>query len=94
MLTTFRDLFRYNIEFRIGIVLVAIVTVFAGLSWFSPYPPEMIYVVVPDQPPSAEYWFGTNSRGQDLFWNLMERMAPDYGVEDDVSATLFEFNGR
>ncbi|SHI98542.1 ABC transporter permease [Wenxinia saemankumensis] len=70
MLTTFRDLFRYNIEFRIGIVLVAIVTVFAGLSWFSPYPPEMIYVVVPDQPPSAEYWFGTNSRGQDLFWNL------------------------
>lgn len=40
----------------------------------------------PDQ--SGREWL------DDLFWNLMERMAPDYGVEDDVSATLFEFNGR
>ena len=70
MLRTFGELLRYNIEFRIGIVLVGLVTLFAGLSFFSPYPPEQIYNVVPDQPPSATYWFGTNSRGQDLFWNL------------------------
>lgn len=64
------DLIRYNIEFAIGVVLLTIVIVFALLSYFSPYSPEMIYVVIPDQPPSAQYWFGTNSRGQDLFWNL------------------------
>ncbi len=64
------DLIRYNIEFTIGVILLTIVIVFALLSFFSPYSPEMIYVVIPDQPPSAQYWFGTNSRGQDLFWNL------------------------
>ncbi len=27
-------------------------------------------MTIPDQPPSAQYWFGTNSRGQDMFWQL------------------------
>ncbi|PYE82460.1 ABC transporter permease [Pseudoroseicyclus aestuarii] len=70
MLTTIRDLFRYNIEFRIGSILVTVIVLYSGLSFFSPYAPEQIYVVIPDQPPSLTYWFGTNSRGQDLFWNL------------------------
>ena len=43
---------------------------FACLSFFSPYPPNDSFVVPPDVPPSAEYWFGTTSRGQDLFWLL------------------------
>ena len=30
--------------------------------------PHLQYMVPPDLPPSSEYWFGTNSRGQDLFW--------------------------
>ncbi len=30
----------------------------------------MIYVTHTGSPPSAEFWFGTNSRGQDLFWQL------------------------
>lgn len=29
----------------------------------------------------------------DLFWYLTQVMSPDHGMEDDVSATLFEFNG-
>lgn len=29
----------------------------------------------------------------DLYWNLTEIMAPGQGMEDDISATLFEFNG-
>lgn len=29
----------------------------------------------------------------DLFWNLTQVMSPEHGFEDDVSATLFEFNG-
>ena len=29
-----------------------------------------VYVVPPDVPPSLTYWFGTTSRGQDVFWQL------------------------
>lgn len=70
MFAVLRDLIRYNIEFAIGIVLVIGIIVFAALSVFSPYDPTAVYVVIPDQPPSAQFWFGTNSRGQDLFWLL------------------------
>ncbi|MBF0679181.1 MAG: ABC transporter permease [Devosia sp.] len=70
MFSVFRDLIRYNLEFAIGMVLVTIVVVFAALSFISPVDPTLIYMSMPDQPPSAEYWFGTNSRGQDLFWQL------------------------
>lgn len=70
MLAILRDLIRYNLEFRIGLVLVAIVLVMAGLSFFSPYPPGDVYVLPPDLPPSASHWFGTTSRGQDVFWQL------------------------
>jgi peptide/nickel transport system permease protein len=65
-----RDLLRYNVEFRIGLFLVAIVIGLAVLSFFSPYPPNDVYVVPPDVPPSATYWLGTTSRGQDVFWQL------------------------
>lgn len=70
MLAILRDLIRYNLEFRIGLVLVAIVLVMAGLSFFSPYPPGDVYVLPPDLPPSSSHWFGTTSRGQDVFWQL------------------------
>ena len=70
MFAVFRDLIRYNIEFTIGLILVGIMVIFAGLSFFSPIDPSLIYMAIPDQPPSAQYWFGTNSRGQDLFWQL------------------------
>lgn len=70
MLAVLRDLIRYNIEFAIGLVLVGVVVIFAGLSFFAPVDPSLIYVTIPDQPPSAQFWFGTNSRGQDLFWQL------------------------
>lgn len=30
----------------------------------------------------------------DLFWHLTEGMCPATGAEDDISATMFEFNGR
>ncbi|MBN9332369.1 ABC transporter permease [Devosia sp.] len=70
MFAVFRDLIRYNIEFAIGLVLVGIMVIFASLSFFSPVDPSMIYMAIPDQPPSPQYWFGTNSRGQELFWQL------------------------
>ena len=70
MLAILRDLLRYNIEFRIGVLLVGIVLGMAMLSFVSPYSPIDVYVAPPDVPPSAAYWFGTSSRGQDVFWQL------------------------
>ncbi|WIJ25927.1 ABC transporter permease [Devosia sp. RR2S18] len=70
MFSVFRDLIRYNIEFAVGVVLVSGVVLFALLSYVSPVDPTLIYVAIPDQPPSTQYWFGTNSRGQDLFWQM------------------------
>ncbi len=70
MLAILRDLIRYNVEFRIGLALIVIVLVMAGLSFVSPYPPADVYVVPPDVPPSSAYWLGTTSRGQDVFWQL------------------------
>ena len=70
MLRAFRDLFHYNREFAIGTILILIVLCMAVASFFSPYQPELQYVVPFDVPPSWEYPFGTNSRGQDVFWQL------------------------
>jgi len=70
MAVFFRDLLRHRTEFRIGLVLVALVLLLSVLASFSPYPPENVYVVPPDLPPSLTYWFGTTSRGQDVFWQL------------------------
>jgi peptide/nickel transport system permease protein len=70
MLKITRDLFRYNREFATGAVLTAAILGLAVLSAFAPYPPIDIYVVPPDVPPSWEHPLGTNSRGQDVFWQL------------------------
>jgi peptide/nickel transport system permease protein len=70
MLAILRDLLRYNIEFRIGVLLVGTVLAMALLSFVSPYSPIDVYVAPPDVPPSQAYWFGTSSRGQDVFWQL------------------------
>jgi len=70
MLTTLRDLFRYNVEFRIGASLVGMVAVMAALSFVSPYSPIDTFVVAPDLPPTLAHPFGTTSRGQDVFWHL------------------------
>lgn len=64
------DLLRFNRQFAVGLVLVAVVLGFALLSFFSPYPPNDSFVVPPDVPPSWAYPMGTTSRGQDLFWLL------------------------
>lgn len=74
MFAVFRDLIRYNIEFAIGLVLVTIIVLFALASFFSPVDTTLIYMLPPDQPPSWQYWFGTNSRGQDLFWQMATAM--------------------
>ena len=51
-----------------------IVLSLAVASFFSPYPPQDSYVVPPDVPPCWAYPLGTNSRGQDVFWQLTVAM--------------------
>ncbi|SEE81034.1 peptide/nickel transport system permease protein [Rhizobiales bacterium GAS191] len=70
MLVVLRDLLRHNLEFRIGLFLVGIVLGLALVSFASPYPELDVYVVPPDVPPSWAFWFGTTSRGQDVFWQV------------------------
>src|SRR6478736_6320883 len=70
MLRATRDLFRNSRQFALGILIVGAIAVFALLSLWSPVDPTLVYRAPPDQPPSAQYWFGTNSRGQDMFWQL------------------------
>ncbi len=65
-----RDLLRYNREFLAGSILLGIILAMVALSLVSPYQEGAIYAVPPDMEPSLEYWFGTTSRGEDVFWAM------------------------
>jgi peptide/nickel transport system permease protein len=62
-----RDLFRDYRFFFSFFVLVIILTL-AVLSFFSPYDPTLWNVVPKNQSPSLKYLLGTDSNGQDIFW--------------------------
>lgn len=64
---TLRDLFR-DYRFTLSFIVLLIIVVLALLSIFSPYDPTLWNVVPRDMRPSAEYWLGTDSNGQDIFW--------------------------
>jgi peptide/nickel transport system permease protein len=66
-LRIFRDLFK-DYRFAISFCVLCLLLVLAGLSFFSPYDPTLWGVVPRDLPPSSEYWWGTNSNGQEVFW--------------------------
>lgn len=68
MLTTLRDLLKYNGRFRVAFVFLTAVLLMAFLSFVSPYDPSRTFKVPTDLPPSLEHFFGTSSRGQDIFW--------------------------
>jgi peptide/nickel transport system permease protein len=64
---TLRDLFR-DYRFALSFIVLLIIVSLALLSIFSPYDPTLWNVVPRDMRPSAEYWLGTDSNGQDIFW--------------------------
>jgi peptide/nickel transport system permease protein len=45
-----------------------------ALSYVAPYEADERRVVPVNQPPSAEYWLGTTSQGQDVFWIMTYAM--------------------
>lgn len=63
----FRDLLR-DYRFFCGFWILVIMLIYASLSIFSPYDPTVWGEVPRDMRPSAEYWLGTDSNGQDIFW--------------------------
>jgi peptide/nickel transport system permease protein len=62
-----RDLFR-DYRFCISFIVLVIILILALLSIFSPYDPTLWNVVPKDTKPSAKYLLGTDSNGQDIFW--------------------------
>src|SRR5215467_636520 len=63
-----RDLYRSSPSFRTGATILAILLAMGVLSLVSPYGPDDRRVVPVDRPPSLQYFFGTTSLGQDVFW--------------------------
>ena len=61
------DLLR-DYRFAFSFIVLLIIVILALLSIFSPYDPTLWNVVPRDMRPSAEYWLGTDSNGQDIFW--------------------------
>jgi peptide/nickel transport system permease protein len=64
---TLRDLFK-DYRFTVSFVILAFILTMAILSFFSPYDPTLWHVVTRDLPPSSEHILGTDSNGQDIFW--------------------------
>jgi peptide/nickel transport system permease protein len=68
MFKVIRDLLRYDGRFRIAFIFLIAITAMSLLSFVSPHDPGRTFRVPADMSPSLEHPFGTNSRGQDLFW--------------------------
>jgi peptide/nickel transport system permease protein len=62
-----RDLFK-DYRFAFSFIVLVIILILAFLSIFSPYDPTLWNVVPKDLKPSPKYILGTDSKGQDIFW--------------------------
>ena len=62
-----RDLFK-DYRFTFSFVVLVIIVIMAILSFFSPYDPTLWNVVPKNTKPSADHILGTDSNGQDIFW--------------------------
>ncbi len=67
-LRTIGNLIRYDGRFRFGFIVLGIFLALAILSFFMPWDPRTWNVFPRDQPMSWRNLLGTNSMGQDIFW--------------------------
>lgn len=79
---TLRDLCRDG-RFSLGAVMALILLLLALLSFFSPYDPVEWRVVPRDLPPSWEHLLGTDSKGQDVFWQMT------FAVRNSLALAVF-----
>ncbi len=66
---TLRELCRDG-RFSLGAAVFLVLAVLAFLTPFSPYDPTEWRVAPRDMPPSREHLLGTDSKGQDVFWQM------------------------
>jgi peptide/nickel transport system permease protein len=64
---TLRDLFQ-DYRFTFAFFVLVNILILAILSFFSPYDPTLWHVVPRDLKPSTDHILGTDSNGQDVFW--------------------------
>jgi peptide/nickel transport system permease protein len=64
---TLKDLLK-DYRFTFSFIVLVIILIMALLSFFSPHDPTIWNVVPRDMKPSAKYLLGTDSNGQDIFW--------------------------
>jgi peptide/nickel transport system permease protein len=62
-----RDLFR-DYRFAFSFCILCALLIHAISSVFAPDDPTLWGVVPRDLKPSRDYWLGTSSKGQDVFW--------------------------
>lgn len=79
---TLRDLGRDS-RFSLGAAIALILLLLALLSFFSPYDPVEWRVVPRDLPPSWEHPLGTDSKGQDVFWQMT------FAVRNSLALAVF-----
>jgi len=82
-MTVLKDLFLYNMKFRIGFIIIILILIIAFLSFISPYGQNERSVIQKNLKPSWEHWLGTNSMGQDIFWLLT------FAVRNSLLISLF-----
>lgn len=79
---TLRELCRDG-RFSVGAVVILVLAGLALLTLFSPYDPTEWRVVPRDMPPSREYILGTDSKGQDVFWQMT------FAVRNSLTLAVF-----
>ncbi|BER91796.1 ABC transporter permease [Atrimonas thermophila] len=65
-----RTLFKRDARFKFSLFVLLPLVIFAVFSFFSPHDPRSSYYAPINRPPSLSHPFGTNGRGQDLFWMM------------------------
>jgi peptide/nickel transport system permease protein len=68
MIKVLKDMLKFDGRFRVAFIFLFIIVVLMLLSFVSPYDPGKTFEVGMDLAPSLQHPFGTNSRGQDIFW--------------------------
>jgi peptide/nickel transport system permease protein len=76
-----KDLFR-DYRFGFSFIVLVIIVIMALLSIVSPYDPTLWNAVPRDLRPSAKYLLGTDSNGQDIFWQAT------YAVRNSLIVSL------
>ncbi|MGB4046363.1 MAG: hypothetical protein WBK22_09990 [Halanaerobiales bacterium] len=62
-----KELFK-DYRFIFAFIVLCLLVILALMSAFSPYDPTIWFVVPRDRPPAWPHILGTNSKGQDIFW--------------------------